>query len=105
MKSTVLPKMKAEFVAYDAKRYGTMNCGTFHGAGAKDGSFSMPNAKLPKIPNGMAGFEKLQKEQPEALKLMATKVVPQMAQMLGEEPLDPKTGKGFGCHECHTSEK
>jgi len=65
----------------------------------------MPNPKLPKVPNDMPGFDKLSKDKPDAVKFMSTKVVPEMAQMLGEEPFDPKTGKGFGCHQCHTGEK
>lgn len=106
MKSTVLPKMKAEFAAYDSKHFGNITCGTCHGDGMKDGSFKMPNPKImPKIPNDMPSFEKLSKDKPDAVKFMSTKVVPLMAQMLGEEPMDPKTGKGFGCHECHTSDK
>jgi hypothetical protein len=103
MKTTVLPKMKAEFAAYDSKRFGNITCGTCHGEGAKDGSFKMANPKLtPHVPNDMPGFEKLMKERPDGVKFMASKVIPQMAQLLGEEPFDPKTGKGFGCHECHT---
>ena len=29
-------------------------------------------------------------------------VVHETAAMLGEQPYDPATGKGFGCMECHT---
>jgi hypothetical protein len=36
----------------------------------------MPNAKLPKVPNDMPGYDKLSKEKPEVVKFMSTKVVP-----------------------------
>ena len=104
MKTTVLPKMKAEFAAYDGKKFGNITCGTCHGDGAKEGTFKMPNPKIkPRIGNDMPSFEKLMKDRPDAVKFMSTKVVPDMAQMLGQEPFDPKTGKGFGCHACHTA--
>jgi hypothetical protein len=105
MKAVVMPKMKTEFAAFDAKRYPSITCATCHGDGAKDGSFKMPNPKLPKAPSDMAGFNKLMEAKPEMTKFMASKIVPQMAELLGEEPFDPKTGKGFGCHDCHTSDK
>jgi hypothetical protein len=64
----------------------------------------MPNPKItPKVPNDKDAFAKLMKDQPDAVKFMGGKVVPEMAQMLGMDPYDMKTGKGFGCHECHTA--
>lgn len=102
MKHTVFPKMKDEFTAYDAKRYGEMNCGTCHGDGAKSGDFKMPNPKLPKLPAEEAGFKKLGESKPDAVKFMGSKVVPDMATMLGEAPFNMQTHQGFGCFECHT---
>jgi hypothetical protein len=102
MKKVVFPKMKEEFIGYDAKRYSEMNCVTCHGDGAKDGSFKMPNPKLPKLPAEEAGFKKLGEQKPEAVKFMGGKVVPDMAKMLGEEPFNMQTKQGFGCFECHT---
>ena len=102
MKSTVMPKMKDEFSAFDAKRFGEMNCKTCHGDGAADGSFKMPNAKLPPVPATKEGFEKLMKKKPEICKFMMEKVTPDMAGLLGEPAYDPKTQQGFGCHGCHT---
>jgi hypothetical protein len=102
MKTVVLPKMKDQFAAFDAKRYGEMNCMTCHGDGAKDGSFAMPNPKLPKLPADEAGFKTLMAKKPDATKFMGGKVVPEMAKMLGESPFNPQTHEGFGCFECHT---
>src|SRR5512134_633641 len=50
MKNVVVPHMKPLFQASpegaDFKEFG---CATCHGAGAKDGKFTMPNADLPKL--------------------------------------------------------
>jgi len=102
MKHTVFPKMKDEFAGFDAKRYADMNCKTCHGDGAADGSFAMPNAKLPPVPATPDGFKKLMAKKPDACKFMMGKVVPDMAGMLNEPAYDPKTQQGFGCHGCHT---
>ena len=102
MKTVVLPKMKEEFVAFNAHAYGEMNCVTCHGDSAKDGSFKMPNPKLPKLPSDEAGFKALMKKKPEVTKFMGSKVVPAMAEMVGESPYNPETKQGFGCFECHT---
>src|SRR6185503_9855496 len=101
MKKTVLPKMKAEFAAFDAKEFSEMNCATCHGDGAKDKKFKMPNPKLPKLPATEEGFKKLSQDHPDVMKFMSTKVVPDMASLLGGQPYDPKTHQGFGCFRCH----
>jgi hypothetical protein len=104
MKKVVFPKMKPEFVAFDSKDFGDMTCVTCHGDGAKDKTFKMPNPKLPKLPATEEGFKKLQEKHPEAVKFMREKVVPDMASLLGEEPYNRETHKGFGCFECHVKE-
>ena len=64
MKTTVLPTMKKEFIAFDAKAFKKMNCATCHGDGATDGKFKMPNPKLPKLPKPTPDdFMELQKKQ------------------------------------------
>lgn len=102
MQTVVLPKMKDEFVVFNAHAFGEMNCVTCHGDSAKDGSFKMPNPKLPKLPADEVGFKALMKKKPEAVKFMSSKVVPAMAEMVGESPYNPETKQGFGCFECHT---
>jgi hypothetical protein len=77
---------------------------TCHGSGAKDGSFKMPNPELPKLsPEG--GFKKHLDKDPEITKFMMTKVLPNMAELLGTQPYDVKTHLGFGCFGCHSIDK
>lgn len=101
MKSAVMPQMGTLFHEYDAKKYDEPKCVLCHGAGVKDGTFKMPNPELPKLDLSPAGFKKMHTKNAAVVEFMGKKVVPQMAQLLGEQPFDPKTGQGFGCLECH----
>jgi len=104
MKKVVLPKMKETFTAFDPKQFDHVTCLTCHGAGAKDGSFKMPNPELPKLsPDG--GFKKHLDQKPEITKFMMSKVLPQMAELLNTQPYDPNTHLGFGCFGCHAIAK
>jgi hypothetical protein len=102
MKTGVMPKMGQLFHDYDSKTYADPKCGLCHGAGAKDGSFKMPNPDLPKLPSTPAEFQKLAQSKPKVVDFMNNMVKSTMASLVGEAPMDPKTGKGFGCFECHT---
>jgi hypothetical protein len=101
MKSTVLPKMKAEFQAFDATDYAAFTCKSCHGAGASDGNFKMPNADLPKLDVAHA-FAKDRADHPKTMELMQKKILPEMAQMLGQAEQSQSNPSGFGCMECHT---
>jgi len=101
MKSTVMPKMGPMFHDLDPKKFSDPKCGLCHGAGAKDKTFKMPNPALPKL--NLADMMKSdQQKNPKTFDFMVKQVKPQMAQLLGEPEYDPKSGKGFGCLECHT---
>jgi hypothetical protein len=104
MKTAVMPKMGALFHDFDAKTYAEPRCNLCHGSGAKEGNFKMPNPELPKLSFDPAAMKKLHAEKGPMLEFMGKQVVPTMAQLLGEQPFDPKTHKGFGCMECHTGE-
>jgi hypothetical protein len=103
MKVGVMPKMKQVFQDYDSAKYADVKCGLCHGAGAKDGSFKMPNPDLPKLPASMAGFKPWLAKHPKMGDFMMKQVSPTTASLLGEPPFDIKTGQGFGCHNCHTA--
>jgi hypothetical protein len=100
MKNVVFPKMQAEFVAMD-KKYADMTCETCHGDGVADKTFKMPNPKLPKL-NFKDGLAEWKEKAPEMLKFMGEKVKPDMAALVGEQPMSESNPKGFGCLECHT---
>lgn len=106
MKTKVLPEMKKAFIAFDAKEFKNMSCGTCHGDGADDGKFKMPNPKLPRLPKPTAqsDFLELQKKKPEAIKFMGTVVKPKMAELLGLPEWSPAVKTGFGCYRCHAKE-
>lgn len=103
MKKVVMPTLGASFKAHDATKYAQINCGTCHGAGAKQGNFQMPNPALPKL-NAKGGFKKHMDATPAITKFMMEKVVPETAAAIGEKPYDPATHSGFGCGNCHMME-
>lgn len=95
MKMVIVPEMKTVFTGFDAEEFADFGCSTCHGARARQGNFEMPNPDLPLDAEEMA-------EHPEITEFMKTKVVPEMARLMGEAPYDPATHEGFGCFECHT---
>jgi len=101
MKTVVFPNMKTEFQGFDAKRFADFTCVTCHGPGAKEGKFTMPNPKLPKL-DPKDEFAKYKKTKADILKFMMEHVAPDMAKFLDVEPYNPETKQGFGCFNCHT---
>jgi hypothetical protein len=102
MKDVVVPRMKEQFQAAEPGHFNEFGCTTCHGPSAKQGRFKMPNAELPKL-NPAGGFAEHMKDE-EGKKMVAfmrDKVVPQMAEILGEPAWNPATQSGFGCGECH----
>lgn len=104
MHDVVVPRMREVFRGFDSVEFAELKCGVCHGAGVKDQSFKMPNPKLLKLPSTQEGWKRLSDKKGNWMKFMSTQVKPEMAKLLGMQPFDPKTGKGFGCSNCHTSE-
>jgi cytochrome c553 len=105
MKAVVAPKAKEMFLAFDSSRYANFSCATCHGDGANDGSFKMPNPRLPVLPNSPDGFRRLMADKPTIMEFMSKQLKPTMAQLLGQPEFNPETKTGFGCMECHTMAK
>lgn len=61
--------------------------------------FHMPRVAFPLDPTDPIGSAMRYDE--EAAKFMVEKVVPTMAELLGEKPYDPKTKQGLSCFRCH----
>ena len=105
MKKVVLPKMKPIMRQFDSKKFADVKCKTCHGYGARNGQFKMPNPELPKLPATRAGFEKLMKNKPQWMEFMSKTIKPSMANLLSLKPFNMKTGKGFGCGNCHMTKE
>jgi hypothetical protein len=100
MKEIVMPAMKPLFQAQDPEEFAEFGCKTCHGPGAEEGEFEMPTAGIPRL-DPTDQFAAHQEEDGPMLKFMGETVTPKMRDILGEEPFDPATGKGFGCFACH----
>ncbi len=98
MMTKVVPNVGKDFKEFNAKRYEKFGCATCHGPNKK----SDPHDVLPKLTMSNGGAEKLAKSKPEIMKFMSEKVVPHMAEAMGEHAYDPATKQGFGCAGCHT---
>jgi len=97
-----MPKMHDVFTTFDSTKYADVSCKTCHGKGATEGSFTMPNADLPKLDPTPAGFATLAKTNAKMFNFMMKQIEPTMASLVGEQPYDVKTKVGFSCFECHT---
>lgn len=85
MTETVMPEMKALFVAHDEHRYANMTCATCHG---RDQGLAMPSRDLRLEPEAATSAP-----HGEMDRFMRDRVAPTMARLLGRPRFDC-----FGCH-------
>jgi len=102
MRSTVLGEEQKVFAAYEPHRYRSLACRDCHGSGVEDGSFRMPNPDLPKLCGGPECFKELVEKEPEVLRFMQQRVVPETARLLGVPAFEFEKHVGFSCFQCHT---
>jgi hypothetical protein len=98
MGTVVLPRMKEGFKAQGQD----LKCANCHGNNYKEVDFQMPNDLTPLNPDNpiQSGMD----IDETTTKFMVSVVLPQMAELLGQQT-DVTTGKGeFGCLSCHLSE-
>lgn len=97
MRDVVTPEMKRTFQAFDAKRFADFGCGTCHGSGHADGTYTMPNPDLPHL-REKGFFREHRKAHPATVKFMWKQV---------EKPLGKLMGLSYGpkgemeCGNCH----
>ncbi|MDO9022230.1 MAG: hypothetical protein Q8S73_31950 [Deltaproteobacteria bacterium] len=104
MREAVMPAMTALLQAYDPVEFANVTCATCHGDNARAVHFHMPNS-LPRLPAfGTPASQEHMAAHRRMYEFMGTRVVPAMAQLLGQQPYDMQTHRGFGCANCHASE-
>ncbi len=104
MHDVVMPAMTPLLQAYDPTHFANVTCATCHGTNAREVHFHMPNS-LPALPTfGTPAAQQRMAAQHRMYEFMGTRVSPAMAQLLGEQPFNPQTRRGFGCFNCHPHE-
>jgi hypothetical protein len=104
MVDEVMPRMREAFQTNDLSRYNLFDCASCHGAGAADKTYKMPNPALTRL-DPADSFASAKDINAVRYTFMTETVVPEMARIMGEPVYDPKTGKGFGCLDCHVTKK
>lgn len=101
----VLDRMGSLFKEWKPDEYAGFRCQTCHGEGFDKPpvDFHMPRVTFPLDPADPIGSAT--RYDPEAAKFMVEKVVPTMAELLGEKPYDQETKQGLSCFRCHPPSK
>ena len=92
----VVPPMKATFQEYESKRFADFGCTTCHGKDAEANGYAMPSVFA--LNWDWAGqWSRSVIYVGDGSGLMEH-VAGDMAEILGYDPYDNKTGEGFGCY-------
>lgn len=97
MRKTVMPRMKAAFVAFDPHRYAKLDCASCHGPHADERAYAMPNPDLLLEPSPWSSAHADPARAPSPMDaFMAGVVAKEMGALLG---------RPYGCFGCHTPER
>ncbi len=96
----VYPKMKSIFQGHDAQAYANFGCETCHGESGEANKYKMPNDLFGLPSTGT--LDAAHDYDAEEAKFMLEKVLPAMAELLGETNFGPETPASFTCTSCHT---
>ena len=104
----VVDRMAALFREWKPDEYAGVTgfrCQTCHGENFDKPpvDFHMPRVAFPLDPADPIGSAT--RYDPEAAKFMVERVMPTMAELLGEKPYDEETKQGFSCFRCHPPSK
>ena len=98
MSSVMSPEMSKVFKEFDSTGFANFSCGTCHGSGATDGSYTMPSADLPALTEDLSEFT----TEPDVSAFMANTVVPKFAELLEQTATTQTTMGDISCWTCHT---
>ncbi len=106
MSATVMPRMRALFVARDPHRYAKVTCATCHGRDGPARGYRMPNPALLLEPSpwntGAAPPDGAPSEQDA---FMARVIAPELGRLLGRGSGTAARAPEAGCFACHTRDE
>jgi hypothetical protein len=104
MRQEVIPLAQSIFQSWRPDKYREIDCTLCHGEGAKKNDFHMPTAHLPRL-SGELFLGTEFRNYPDTTKLKLDRLVPGMAEILGQKQFSLITRRGFGCYSCHFGPK
>lgn len=101
MTFAVLPNMARLFQRFRGTRDPDLTCRSCHGADAEAVRYEMPHGLGPLDPAHLPDRNSVDPKEARMARFMADEVTPAMADLIGMPLYDPRTGRGFGCFDCH----